>query len=166
MRKLILFAFLLCIFGNLFSQEGVTIRVKSDSVKTKIPFKAGALSLFIPGGGQFYNEKYIKSAFVLVLEGSLIGLAIYHNYQSESFKDKFYVEDNLPSPNQDLLNDYSNKYVSYYEKMQSDLWWLGTVIFLSTIDAFVDAHLYDYEKRKSKIHLKFENNMLSLQYDF
>ncbi len=157
MRKLIL---LICIFlfiGNLFCQEEIKVETKQDSLKSKIPFKAGALSFFVPGGGQFYNEKYLKSAFVFVLEGSLIGLAIYHNYQSQSNYDK-YVQTQNPQ-------HYSD-YVKFYEKQQSDLWWLGTVIFLSTIDAFVDAHLFDYEMRKNKIHLKFEDNMLSLQYDF
>jgi hypothetical protein len=56
--------------------------------------------------------------------------------------------------------------VDYYNKRQSDFWWAGIVIFLSTIDAYVDAHLYDYEDTKQKIRLKFDENMLSLEYKF
>ena len=164
MRNLILIICIILVCGNLFCQEEIKVETKEDLFKTKIPFKAGALSFFVPGGGQFYNEKYFKCAFVFALEGTLIGLATYHNYHAERNYDKYKqaVEDTLYA----LSENYYSKYVNFYEKKQSDFWWLGTVIFLSTIDAFVDAHLFDYEQRKNKIHLKFEGNMISLQYNF
>lgn len=124
---------------------------------SKIPMKAAVLSLFIPGCGQYYNESYWKATGILALEGGLIGLAIYHNYKSDEYYDKFL---NTESPT------YYSEYIKFYDKRQSDFWWIGTVIFLSTIDAYVDAHLFDFDKKKSKLHLIFEENMLSLQYKF
>ena len=157
MRNLILIICAIFVIENLFCQKEIKIEIKQDSVKTKIPFKAAVLSFFLPGGGQFYNESYWKAGGVLALEGSLIGLTVYHHFKSEDYKNKF------DDSNSQL---YYNEYVKFYNKRQSDLWWLGTVIFLSTINAYVDAHLYDFDEKKNKIHLKFEDNMLSLQYDF
>ena len=124
---------------------------------TKKPFKAAALSFFIPGGGQFYNESYWKFAAVVAIESSLIGLYAYHYFKGNDYYDEYKAT---------LNTKYYDKYNDFYNKRQNDLWWLGTTIFLSTLDAFVDAHLFDFEKRKEKIHLKFEDKMLFLSYRF
>jgi len=119
--------------------------------------KAAALSLLIPGGGQFYNESYWKSGGVLLLESAVIGLATYHHLQAEDYFQKYTQTEN---------EEYYQKYLENYNKRQSDLFWVGTVVFLSVIDAFVDAHLFDFEEKKKKIHLKFEENAVSLSYRF
>ena len=123
----------------------------------KKPLKAATLSFFIPGGGQFYNESYWKCAAVVAIEGSLIGLYVYHFIKENDYYDKY---------EKTLDTKYYDKYTDYYNKRQNDLWWLGTAIFLSTLDAFVDAHLFDFEKYKDKIHLKFEDKKLVLSYRF
>ncbi len=133
------------------------IFAKEEIPATKKPLKAAAYSFIVPGGGQFYNQKYIKSGFIFALESSLLGISIHHQLRSDHYYEKYKSTEN---------EDYYNKYLDYYYKKQNDLWWLGTVIFLSTIDAFVDAHLFDFEKTKDRIHLKFEENTLSLSYRF
>ncbi len=148
MRKLLLIFSLFLILTSLFADEELV---------RKQPFKAAVLSCVIPGGGQLYNGKYIKTGFVFAVEGSLIGLAAYHHFEAEKCYDRYKVSE--------LETDY-NEYVKYYEKRQSDLFWIGSVIFLSAIDAFVDAHLFDFEEKKNKIHLKFEDNTVGLVYDF
>lgn len=149
MRKLLILVFLILFSFHAFGEE--------VEVKVKKPFKAAALSLFIPGGGQLYNGAYLKSIGVLALETSMIGLAAYHHFKAEDYYDKYRISDNE--------DDY-NDYLDYYYKRQSDLWWLGAIVFLSTIDAFVDAHLFNFEEKKNKIHLKFEDNVISLSYRF
>jgi len=124
---------------------------------SKKPLKAAALSVLIPGGGQFYNESYWKFGGICFLETSLIGLTVYHHQQSQKFYDDYAVSQNP--------DDYKN-YLKYYDKRQSDLFWLGTTVFLSALDAFVDAHLYDFKEKKKKIHLKFERKALILSYGF
>ena len=124
---------------------------------TKKPFKAAALSFFVPGSGQLYNEAYLKSGIVIALEGSLIGLAVYHNSKAEYYYDRYKISEDE--------EDYNN-YLDYYYKRQNDFWWIGVVIFLSSIDAFVDAHLFNFEEKKNKIHLKFEDNVIGLSYSF
>lgn len=148
MRKLLLIVSLSLILTSLFADE--------ELIK-KQPFKAAVLSCFFPGGGQLYNRKYLKTGFVLAVEGSLIGLAAYHHLEAEKYYDKY--------KGSELETDY-NEYVKYYEKRQSDFFWVGTVIFLSAIDAYVDAHLFDFEEKKNKIHLKFEDNTVGLVYNF
>ncbi|MCF7794161.1 MAG: hypothetical protein K9N09_09935 [Candidatus Cloacimonetes bacterium] len=149
MRKLLLIFMINIISMSIFCEE--------EKAKKKIPMKAAALSLIVPGGGQFYNESYLKCGIVAGLELTFIGLAVNHHIKAEDWYDKFELSQND--------EDYA-KYVDYYNKRQSDIWWAGIVIFLSTIDAYVDAHLYDYDETKDKIRLKFEDNMVSLEYRF
>ena len=148
MRKLLLIIYLILNLTFLFAEENI--------IKKK-PLKAAVLSCFVPGGGQFYNEKYLKSGFVFAVEGSFIGLAAYHHLEAERYYDRYEVS---------LSETDYNEYVKYYEKRQSDSFWIGTVIFLSAIDAYIDAHLFDFEEKKNKIHLKFENNTVGLVYNF
>ncbi len=124
---------------------------------SKKPMKAAALSFFIPGGGQFYNESYFKFGLIGVIEGGLIGLTLYHYFKGEDYYDKFLATEE---------DRYYDKYTDYYYKQQNDLWWLGVTIFLSTLDAYVDAHLYDFEAEKKKIHLKFDGEILGLEFKF
>jgi len=148
MRKIVLIIFLFLILISLSAEEKII---------KKQPIKAAILSCFIPGGGQLYNGKYLKSGFVFAVEGSFIALATYHHLEAERYYDRYRVTGSGL--------DY-DEYVKYYERRQSDFFWIGTVIFLSAIDAYVDAHLFDFEEKKNKIHLKFENNTVGLVYNF
>jgi len=146
MRKILLLILILSFTNACFAQE-----------KVKIPLKAAALSLFVPGGGQFYNESKIKFGIVCAIEGSLIGLTLYNHFKAEDYYNKY-----------ELTEDerYYDRYSDYYYKKQNDLWWLGVTIFLSTIDAYVDAHLYDFDDKKRDIHLKFDGQSLGIIYNF
>jgi hypothetical protein len=91
------------------------------------------------------------------MEGSFIGLATFHHLEAEKYYDKYKVS---------LSETDYNEYVKYYERRQSDFFWVGTIIFLSAIDSYIDAHLFDFEEKKNKIHLKFEDNTVGLSYNF
>ncbi|MCD4818792.1 MAG: hypothetical protein K8S23_08885 [Candidatus Cloacimonetes bacterium] len=123
----------------------------------KKPLKAAIFSLVLPGGGQYYNGSKMKFAFVFAVESSLIGITSYHIYRSERYYNKY----------KSSLNetDYQN-YLKYYYKLKNDYWWIGTTVILSMIDAYVDAHLSDYDEKKRKIHLKFSAKAIGFQYDF
>ena len=141
MRKTIFLLIFLIIIKTAWSEE---------ISQNKKAFKAAALSVLIPGGGQFYNESYWKFGGICFLETSLIGLTVYHHQQSQKFYDDYVVSQNS--------DDYEN-YLNFYDKRQSDLFWLGTTVFLSALDAFVDA-------QKKKIHLRFGENAFILSYKF
>jgi len=119
-----------------------------------------ALSFIIPGGGQFYNESYYKAAVVFALEGYLISRTIYHHSKVNEYYDKA-----QESVGEDFLA-YQDLYYRYYNRRQNDFWWLGTVVFLSMVDAFVDAHLYNYNQEKEKVHIIFEGNKIGIGLNF
>lgn len=109
---------------------------KLEYKQTKSPTGAMLRSLLIPGWGQFYNESYWK---IPVVWGALGAFAYAWKW------------------NNDKVNFYDNKYHSehntaYYEirefyRNQRDL---NTVFFilvyiLNVIDAYVDAHMFDFD---------------------
>ncbi|MDD3050684.1 MAG: DUF5683 domain-containing protein [Candidatus Cloacimonetes bacterium] len=125
----------------------------------KKPYLASALSLLVPGGGQFYNEKYIKAGIVFGTGSFLIGSAIYHNNRANHYWDKV----------ENLSGDYNynvDQYNKYYSKLQNDYWWIGTTTFISLLDAFVDANLHNYKEKKKNLHMKFEDKKVVLTFNF
>ncbi len=129
----------------------------ADEIRDKRALKAAGLSLIVPGAGQIYNEKFLKSGLAFGTEVTFLSLALYNYSKSEKFHDD-YKESGLQS---DL-----EKYNDYYDKKQNYFFWLGASAFAFTVDAFVDAHLQDYLDTKNKIHLKFEAQSIILNVNF
>ena len=100
----------------------------SEESSQKDPKKAFIFSL-IPGGGQVYNGKWIKSAMVIGLEVSSY-LSWRKNIQNYNDYD-----------NIDLPLNRSR----YLLKRNKYAWWMGIIYFYSMIDAIVDAHLYSFD---------------------
>lgn len=126
----------------------------------KNPLRAMLYSTLLPGGGQVYNQAYIKSLVVVGLQAYLINSAVYNNDRMEHFKE---LMDDSGST-EDLY--YQSRRNHYKENLRSDYWWIGTVMVLSVADAFVDAHLYNFKAEKNKVHLKFEDKTLLMEYQF
>lgn len=147
MKKILLLAMLGCALSMLWSEESNNRRA----------FKAAGLSVLIPGGGQAYNGKYIKTGAVLGIEGTFLGLAIYNYIQAEMYYDDYEIS---------LLPSDLKKYNDHYDRQQNYAFWFGTTIFVSAVDAYVDAHLRDYIPQKENIHLKFEKSALLLSWRF
>ena len=118
------------------------------------------LSVVVPGGGQFYNESYYKAGLVFALEGYFIGRSIYNNKQANDYHDLMKV-----TTGDDFLEN-ERLYNKYYNRRQNDFWWLGTIIFFSMVDAFVDANLYNYEQERDKVHIMFGDNKLGIGINF
>jgi hypothetical protein len=116
----------------------------------KQPLRAMAYSAILPGGGQIYNGSYLKSGIVIGIQTYLIGTAIYHADRKQHFHQQ-----------NDLVNEKL-----YRDELRNDYWWMGTTLVLSVADAFVDAHLYNFEQEKQKVHLKFEDKLLKLELKF
>ena len=108
------------------SQDTTAITIKS-------PKKAFALSL-VPGLGQVYNGKWIKSALIIGLEVSSfmawkLNLDRYNNYDSNNFPLRKY---------------------RYLEKRNKFAWWMGIIYVYSMIDAVVDSHLHSFDHLMNK----------------
>jgi len=116
--RLILFVFLI---GLSYGQD-----LKKERIKD--PKKAFYFSL-IPGMGQVYNGKLLKSAIVIGLEiaaynACLNNLDIYNNYEN---------------------GNYPLRKHRYLEKRNKYTWWVGIIYVYAMIDAVVDAHLYKFD---------------------
>ncbi|RLC47973.1 MAG: hypothetical protein DRH57_03075 [Candidatus Cloacimonadota bacterium] len=150
-KLLILSLFILLFFIESYAMDYYT---------GKNPTKAMFLSLFIPGAGQFYNEQYWKAGTVFIVESTMLGFTIYNNHKMNEYYDK------AKSATDEAYHRYYQKYNDYYEKRQNMYWWLGGFTFLSIVDAFVNAHLYNYDEEKRKIELRFGENKAQIKYTF
>jgi len=108
----------------------------------------GALlrSVAIPGWGQFYNEKYIKAAVVFGVETTYIVLAA-DEWRKTNFHKKNYQSAPPNSPEQFWEFD---QYRFHEDRRNLYLWVISGIVFLSMFDAYVDAHLYTFDKDKMK----------------
>ena len=118
-----------CLFFSLLLSYNLSAQINEvDSTLIKNPRQAFLFSL-VPGGGQFYNQKYIKGSLVMGLEtlalySWLENSKIYKNYDSE---------------------EYSLRQNRYLEKRNKYAWWVIFLYFYSMIDAMVDAHLSPFD---------------------
>ena len=101
------------------------------------PMGALLRSVVVPGWGQFYNHKYIKSAVVCVAESYFIVRAVYWWRETERQYDRV-----LATTNQG--QQYSI-YQTYRGRRDDFLWAAGVTIFVSMFDAYVDAHLAGFD---------------------
>ena len=109
-------------------------------VMTKSPV-AAVLWGIIPGGGQFYTEQYWKiPLFVLPIAG-LTGLAIHNESKRAEFAQ---VVDTAAVG----TTTYSNALTwrqTYQDRRDLSIAIAGGVWILSLVDAYVGAHLYDFD---------------------
>ena len=101
----------------------------SDSVqikKAKSPTGAMLRSLLSPGGGQLYNGKWLKAGLLFVTETGLIVNALYWDHQTKKVANAW---------DRDFCRNNRNL----------SIWWLAGVVLLSMGDAYVDAHLANFD---------------------
>jgi hypothetical protein len=121
------------------------------------PTRAMVQSIVLPGWGQFYNNQPAKAALAIVGEGVSGALAIY-NYSimarydrqaRDAFRlaNKYYDGDLKGDGNYQtkLGVDYDNHYKYFTIETEKNLWFLLGTIFLSALDAYVDANLSDFD---------------------
>jgi len=144
---------LLPCFGR--AQEDVNlVRLKkptpvSDSLillPKKSPFGALVRSVAFPGGGQFYNKKVLKGSIVFVAETGFLIAAVVEWRRRDQHLKKFRE---LPLDSPDKAWEF--ELYEYYRDMRNmHLWCVAGVVFLSMLDAYVDAHLFNFEQEKIK----------------
>lgn len=97
-----------------------------DTIVTKNPTGAMLRSIFVPGLGQFYNGKWLKGIVIAGTEFGLITNAIVLNQwanDAETEDERYF----------------------YLDNRNLSFWLLGATILYSMADAYVDAHLYDFD---------------------
>lgn len=99
-----------------------TLRLLSDQ-PVKSPWGAVLRSAILPGWGQVYNEKYLKGALALAINGALL-------WQVFDYHDQW------QSTGQQNYRDKRNLYT----------WYWGLAYLLTMVDAYVDASLFGFDE--------------------
>jgi len=159
--------FIILIVGVNAQSADISNNVKADSTQSnksisgKNPTIAGTLSFVLPGGGQFYNDKYFKSGIVIAADAYFVRMAVFNENQRQEKRKK--MLEAVTDADKEFFRGRMNE---YYESRQSNYWWIGITTFLSIADAYVDAHLYNFQLKKKEVELRFSESKLVLTYKF
>jgi hypothetical protein len=149
LRVLILVAFPIAfvIGGQCFGQTqpgapATTVSQPDTTLETKSPTGALLRSVAFPGWGQFYNRKYFKSAVVFGAETTFITLAAIEWGRMNEHKRNFQNPDHP-----DRYWEFE-QFEFYEDRRNLFLWITAGIVFLGMFDAYVDAHLYNFDREE------------------
>ena len=110
---------------------------------TKNPSLALALSMAAPGAGQIYDESYWKLPIVWGLGGYWVYEFIQNGKSYRDYRDQ-YIDSQIhfPPDGDGRLLQLRNFYKDERDKFG---WYLGVLYLANIIDAYVGAHLYDFD---------------------
>ena len=132
----------------------------SKFVMQKSPWGAVLRSAVLPGFGQFYNESYWK---IPVFWGVLGALGYQWSVNNNTYhlnKDK-YAESFMTKPGGNIT--YYRMSEFYRDQRDLVAVFIGLTYFLNLVDAYIDAHLFDFDV--SQIN-SVENFRFSLKVKF
>jgi hypothetical protein len=126
------------------SLRGDTSVVMSATYRpAKSPWLSVGLSAAAPGLGQIYTKNYWKVPVIWGLGGYWVYEWIHNNNRYAEYRTSYArsVTPAAPQGNSTLL-----RYRDFYrDQRDSFAWYLGILYFLNLVDAYVDAHLYDFD---------------------
>lgn len=143
------FLFVIIIFLSslsLFAQsdEDTLITEKKIDKKiemTKSPMGAVWRTMIFPGVGQIYVESYWKAPIFAIGAGTLLYFIFDNHIQFSDFQNQ--IESmNESDPDYFLIQ---NQRDFYLDNRDRSILFLAGVYLLASIDAYVGAHLYDFE---------------------
>lgn len=128
------------------------INPKEPTVKKfrmrKSPTTAVLLSAVIPGAGQFYNESYWKIPII----GGLVGYFGYEYFRNNNlykdYRDDYAASQTELNPNGDLNLKTLREF--YRDQRDDFVWYFLIVYVINMVDAYVDAHLFDFDVSDDK----------------
>jgi hypothetical protein len=109
----------------------------------KSPWGAVLRSAIIPGWGQLYNESYWKIPVVLGLTGFLAYGIVSEHQSFIDYRDRYAATVTASNPSGNLLLKQFREY--YRNNRDSYGWWFLIFYLVQTVDAYVDAQLYDFD---------------------
>jgi hypothetical protein len=140
--------FLLLTTASVFSQTELdtnkTVQITDTLfVMQKSPWGAVLRSAVLPGFGQYYNESYWKIPVVWGVLGYFTSIWInqnnfYHDYRKRyafSITENNVNGDSQLKSNRDFYRNQRDEFAVY----------IGLSYFLNLVDAYVDAHLFDFD---------------------
>jgi hypothetical protein len=131
----------------------------------KSPWKAVFLSAVLPGLGQIYNESYWKLPIVAVVGGSLAYYFFYNNGKYLNYRDLYENSQTPANPYGD--ERYKRLRESYRDARDQNLLYFMIFYLINLADAYVDAHLYDFNvSSKMKVGMFQKGNLASFKIIF
>ena len=116
----------------------------------KSPWGAVLRSAILPGFGQFYNESYWKIPIVWGIGALLISGWVHNNGLYKENRDLFIQSGNdIYKQRRDFYRDQRDNFTIY----------LVITYLLNLVDAYVDAHLFDFQVDES-----FGSSTLRMNY--
>jgi hypothetical protein len=138
---------------SLKKNDSLMIPLKQDSqfVKFKMkksPLKAVLLSAVLPGAGQFYNRSYWKVPIIAGLIGYFGYEYINNNNKFKDYRDQYNAS---ITPENEFGDLYLKSLREFYRNQRNDFVWYFMIVYVvNLVDAFVDAHLFDFDVRENK----------------
>lgn len=144
------------------------VKEKQKNIKfemKKSPWKAVLLSAVLPGLGQFYNESYWKLPIVAVVGGSLAYYFFHNNSLYLDYRDLYASSQTAENPYGD--ERYKRLRESYRDSRDQNLLYFMMFYLVNLADAYVDAHLYDFNvSSRIKLGMFQKNSLLNFKIDF
>ena len=143
--------------------DSVTVSVlvkkeKKGSIFAGRPGKSMLMSLIVPGAGQIYNKSYLRVPFVWGVIGGVGGLMIHNTREYRCLRDSYihridgtpFTPTNCSKALKENIPLYSDSATRIYrdqlnKDMQASIVGFTVVWLLNGVDAFVDAHLKDFD---------------------
>jgi len=154
-------------------QDTLSKKEKKGSIFSGRPGKALVMSLIIPGTGQIYNKSYLRVPFVWGAVGGM-GYLVYDNTQKYNCLRDAYIAsiDGTAYVFPDHCSEFNNISISstaqikalrdeYNKNRQLSIIGLAAVWLLNGVDAFVNAHLKEFdvdENLSLEIGAKFDDS--------
>ncbi|HEY3251512.1 MAG TPA: DUF5683 domain-containing protein [Ignavibacteria bacterium] len=115
----------------------------------KSPLLAVLLSMVIPGAGQLYNGSYWKIPIIDGLIGYFGYEYINNNNKFKDYRDQYNATITPENP----FGDQNLKTLREFYRSQRDdfVWYFIIVYTINLIDAYVDAHLFDFDVKEEKL---------------
>ncbi len=155
-KNFLIIIFLVISFSSVFSQispDSLANIDLSDSVfvMQKSPTGAMLRSAILPGWGQIYNDSFWKAPVIWAFIGYFAyGWSVTNSYYQDY--RELYKKSLKNSPDGNLA--YLRYRELYRDRRDLFAFYIGITYFLNVVDAYVDAHLFDFDaqfnpKRKS-----------------
>ena len=165
-----LFIFIFTRFSYAQEKKVLSEIAQTDSAqamvfKSKSPMGALLRSVAFPGWGQFYNKKYLKAGLAFGAETTFLTLMAIEWKRTDNHKKLF---DSMSQDHPDKSWE-SEQYKFYQDRKNLFLWSTIATIFVSMFDAYVDAHLYDFDKEMERIGLEIypdSEKRLNIKFSF
>ena len=109
--------------------------------RRKSPKLAMYCNAVLPGLGQVYNGRRIKTALMVGVFSYYAGNIWLNQKSAQSYAA---TRDKLPPDARARSIYFYNRLITYYKEQAKDyLWWTAAVWVIGILDAWIDAHLYD-----------------------